>query len=203
MTTFLLIRHGETDAVGRSIMGWAPGWHLNENGRRQVERLANRLAPLPIRAIYTSPLERAIETAEAIGKPHGIAPQADDDFGEFRVGDWQGAPIADLDKRDDWRRFNVFRSGTRPPGGELALETQARVIHKLHELAGLHPDETVAVVSHGDPLRYGIAYFMGSPLDMVLRFEIHPASLSVVEFGEWGSKVMCVNDRGELRWGER
>jgi len=77
MTTFLLMRHGETDAVGKSIMGWRPGWHLNASGRKQVERLAARLAALPIRAIYTSPLERAVETAEAIGKSHGIEPRPD------------------------------------------------------------------------------------------------------------------------------
>src|SRR6516165_10256587 len=72
MTTFLLIRHGETDAVGKSIMGWAPGWRLNTSGRSQVENLAKRLEALPLRAIYTSPLERALETAEAIGKSHGL-----------------------------------------------------------------------------------------------------------------------------------
>jgi len=204
MTTFLLVRHGETDAVGRSIMGWAPGWHLNENGRRQAERLGARLAELPIRAIYTSPLERAVETAQAIAGHHGLAPQTDPDFGEFHAGEWQGISLEDLGKRDDWRRFNTIRSLTRAPGGEIAVETQARVVRKLHALAGRHDRETVAVVSHGDPLRAGIAYFLGIPLDMLLRFEVHPASLSVVELGEWGSKVLCVNDRGgELRWSER
>jgi broad specificity phosphatase PhoE len=204
MTTFLLIRHGETDAVGRSIMGWAPGWHLNDSGRAQVKRLAERLAALPIRAIYTSPLERAVETAEAIGGPHGLTLRKDDDFGEFHAGEWQGISLADLDKRDDWRRFNAVRSLTRAPGGELAIETQARVVRKIQELAGRHAGETVAVVSHGDPLRSAIAYFLGMPLDFLLRFEVHPASLSVVEVGEWGAKVLCVNDRGgEVSWRER
>src|SRR5438105_1964104 len=55
MTTFLLVRHGETDAVGKSMMGWAPGWHLNANGKSQVERLAELLAPLPIRAGVNRP----------------------------------------------------------------------------------------------------------------------------------------------------
>jgi probable phosphoglycerate mutase len=184
-------------------MGWTPGWHLNENGRRQVERLSARLAGLPIRAIYTSPLERAVETAEAIGKPHGITPQPDDAFGEFRFGDWQSIALAELDQRDDWRRFNTVRSLNRAPGGEMAIETQMRVVSKLHELAGRHPDETVAVVSHGDALRYAMAFFLGAPIDMVLRFEIHPASLNVVTLTEWGSKVLCMNDRGELNWNER
>jgi probable phosphoglycerate mutase len=185
-------------------MGWAPGWHLNENGRRQAERLGERLKALPIRAIYTSPLERAVETADAIAGAHGLQPQKDADFGEFHAGEWQGVSLEDLGKRDDWRRFNTIRSLTRAPGGEIAVETQARVVRKIHELAGRHDGETVAIVSHGDPLRAGIAYFLGIPLDMLLRFEVHPASLSVVELGEWGSKVLCVNDRGgQLKWSER
>ena len=79
-----------------------------------------------------------------------------------------------------------------------------RVVRKLHELAGRHRDQTVAVVSHGDPLRLAIAYFMGIAIDMLLRFEIHPASLSVLALDEDGAKVLCVNDRGgELKWAER
>jgi len=185
-------------------MGWAPGWRLNETGRRQVAKLAERLRALPIQAIYTSPLERAVETAETIGKPHGLAPQPDPDFGEFHAGDFEGVAIAELDQRDDWRRFNTFRSGTRVSGGEIAIETQARVIRKMQEITVKHRDQTVAIVSHGDPLRCAVAYFMGIPLDMLLRFELHPASLSVIEWGDWGAKVLCVNDRsGELKWSER
>jgi probable phosphoglycerate mutase len=169
-----------------------------------VKSLAERLETLPLRAIYTSPLERAFETAEAIGKSHGLAPSPDDDLGEYRIGDWQGHPIAELALRDEFRRFNTFRSGTRPPGGEMAFETQARVVRKIHELAARHRDQTVAIVSHGDPLRLAIAYFMGIAIDMLLRFEIHPASLSVLELDDQGAKVLCVNDRGgELKWAER
>ena len=185
-------------------MGWAPGWHLNETGRRQVERLAARLAGLPIQAIYTSPLERAVETAQAIAVKHELEPQPDPDFGEFHAGEFQGITLADLDQRDDWRRFNTVRSLTRAPGGEIAVETQARMAGKIHELAGRHDGGTVAIVSHADPLRAAIAYFLGMPLDFMLRFEVHPASLSVVELGDWQVKVLCVNDRGgELMWAER
>ena len=137
MTTFLLMRHGETDAVGKSIMGWRPGWHLNANGRKQVERLAARLAPLPIRAIYTSPLERAVETAEAVAKPHGIEPRPD--RGTRRVScaaNGKAVAIDDLDRAEEWRRFNQFRGGTRAPGGELMIETQARMIRGAGAGAG-------------------------------------------------------------------
>ena len=193
MTTFLLMRHGETDAAGKSIMGWQPGWHLNANGRKQVERLAARLAALPIRAIYTSPLERAVETAEAVGKPNGIVPRPHPDLGEFHAGEWEGEAIDDLDRRDDWRRFNHFRGGTRAPGGELAIEMQSRMIGRVQALAQEHEGETVGIVSHGDPLRAVVAFYMGIPIDMLLRFEVSPASVSVVELSEWGARVMCVN----------
>jgi broad specificity phosphatase PhoE len=180
-------------------MGWRPGWRLNENGRRQVERLAARLAPLPIRAIYSSPLERAVETAQAVGKPHGIEPRPDPELGEFHAGEWEGAAFDDLDRRDEWRRFNQFRGGTRAPGGELMIETQARMVRKVQALAAEHVDETVGIVSHGDPLRAVVAFYMGIPIDMMLRFEISPASLSIVEISDWGARIMCVNVETEPR----
>jgi broad specificity phosphatase PhoE len=189
------MRHGETDAVGKSIMGWRPGWHLNGNGRKQVERLAARLAALPIRAIYTSPLERAVETAEAVAKPHGIEPRSDPELGEFHAGEWEGCAIGDLDRVEEWRKFNHFRAGTRAPGGELMIETQARMIRRIQALAQEHEGGTVGIVSHGDPLRAAVAFYMGIPMDMLLRFEISPASVSVLELSEWGARVMCVNDR--------
>ena len=203
MTTFLLIRHGETDAVGRSIMGWAPGWHLNETGRRQAERLATRLAGLPIQAIlarWNGPL-----------KPHRPLPSSMNWSRSPTPTSGNSTPAAGRESRSPtWtsattrRRFNTVRSLTRAPGGEIAVETQARMVRKIHELAGRHDGGTVAIVSHGDPLRAAIAYFLGMPLDFLLRFEVHPASLSVVELGEWGVEVLCVNDRGgEVHWKER
>jgi broad specificity phosphatase PhoE len=194
MTTFLLIRHGETDAVGNRIMGWTPGRNLNAAGRAQAERLSSRLAQLPIRAIYTSPLERAIETAEAIAKPHALEPQRDEELGEVRFGSWEGLTIAELQQRKDFRKYNLFRSGARPPGGgELMIEVQSRMVREVVRLAEQHPEETVALVSHGDPLRAVVAWCLGIPLDLLLRFELGTASVSVVELAEWGPRVMSLN----------
>lgn len=194
MTTFLLIRHGETAAVGREIMGWRPGWHLNANGRQQAERLAARLAGRPIRAIYTSPLERALETAGILAAPHAIEPRQDADFGEVRFGDWEGLKFDELERIEEFRRYKRFRTGVRPPGGEMLVEVQARVVRKLQALALEHADATVAVVSHGDALRCTLAYYLGMPLDLITRFEISTASLSVLELAEWGARVMSLNE---------
>jgi len=197
MTTFLLIRHGETDAVGKSLMGWAPGWHLNQTGALQAQGLAVRLAKLPLKAIYTSPLERTRETANAIAQPHGITPQPMEEFGEVRQGEWEGESIAALDGLEEWRRYNTFRSGVRTPGGELMIETQNRMVGALLALANRHRDEMAAVISHGDPLRCAVAYFLGIPIDLLLRFEISPASVTVLEIGSWGPRLLCLNHTGE------
>jgi broad specificity phosphatase PhoE len=198
MTTFLLIRHGDTDAIGSVMAGWTPGWHLNPRGRQRAEKLAERLAGVAIRAVYTSPLERAIETAEPIARGHGLELQHVPEIGEIHIGEWQGLTMQELDKREDWRRFNTFRCGTRAPGGELMLETQTRMVRQLDSLRSKHPDEIVALVSHGDPLRGALAYFLGIPLDLVLRLEVSPASLSIVQIHDWGARVLCLNDTGEL-----
>lgn len=193
MTTFLLIRHGETAALGREIMGWRAGWSLNAKGRDQAAGLAARLAHYPIHAIYTSPLERAVETAGILAAPHGIEPRQDADFGEVRFGEWEGLKFEELDRLEGWRLYNRFRQGVRPPGGEMLIEVQARVVRKLQELALEHRDASVAVVSHGDALRSALAYYLGMPLEMILRFEISTASLSVLHLAEWGARVMSLN----------
>jgi len=194
MTTFLLIRHGDTDAIGQVMAGWTPGWHLNARGKQQAERLAQRLSDRPIRAIYTSPLERTMETAEPIARRHGLEPQQVEALGEIRLGEWEGRPFTELDRREDWRKFNAFRSGTRAPGGELMIETQTRMVQQITLLRERHPEETIAVVSHADPLRALIAYFFGMPLDLISRLEIGPASLSVLQVHGWGARVLGLNE---------
>jgi broad specificity phosphatase PhoE len=106
--------------------------------------------------------------------------------------------MAELDRREDWRRFNRFRSGARAPGGEMMIETQARMIRQLECIRARHPEDTVAVVSHGDPLRSVVAYYLGAPLDVAVRIEISPASLSVIRVAEWGARVICVNETEEI-----
>jgi probable phosphomutase (TIGR03848 family) len=198
MTTFLLIRHGETDAIGKSMMGWLPGWHLNQAGQRQVMKLGERLARLPIRALYTSPLERATETAEAVARSHGLEPQKVEDLGEIRMGEWEGLTMQELDGREDWKKFNTYRSGARCPGGETMAEVQVRMMRQLQCLETRHANQMVAVVSHGDPLRAAVSYYLGVPVDLMQRFEISPGSVTAVEAAEWGPRVLCVNETGDV-----
>jgi probable phosphoglycerate mutase len=160
--------------------------------------VGERLARVKIRAIYTSPLERAIETAEPLARRHGLTPQRVEQLGEIRFGEWEGLTMEELERREDWRLYNSFRSGASPPGGEYMLETQARMVRQLECLRARHAGETVAVVSHGDPLRGYVAHCLGVPLDLMLRFDISPGSISVVEAAEWGARVVRLNDTGDL-----
>jgi len=179
-------------------MGWKPGWHLNSNGRRQAEQLAHRMAQFPIRAIYTSPLERAVETAEPIANRLKVPLHRSNELGEVQFGEWEGRTIRELDESEEWRRYNAFRSGVRVPGGELMIETQARMMNKLECLSRQHEDQSIALVSHADPIRAVLALFMGIPMDFMLRFEISPGSVSVVETGAWAPRILCVNGAGDL-----
>jgi|SRR4051794_10953983 broad specificity phosphatase PhoE len=198
MTTFLLVRHGETDAVGRFLTGWKTGCHLNDRGKLQVSRLAQSLLGLAMQAIYTSPLERAVETAEILGKPQGLSPVIRDDLGELRFGEWEGKTFEELSQDRMWASFNTTRSLVRAPGGELMIETQTRMIREIESLRDRHQNETVAVVSHLDPLRSLLAHCLGMPLDLLLRFEMNPGSVSLLRYFEDQPVVLCMNHMGEL-----
>ena len=117
MTTFLLIRHAAHDLLGRRLAGRMPGVSLNGEGRRQVERLAERLAGASIRAVISGPLERARETAEPLARGLGLPVQISAAVDEIDFGEWTGLPFAELDQDPRWCWFNTFRSGARAPCG--------------------------------------------------------------------------------------
>src|SRR5450432_4242879 len=104
--------------VGKGLSGWLPGISLDENGRRQAERLAERMSAIPISAIYSSPLERALETAGPLARDKALDILRHRAFSEVNFGDWQGKDFAEIEKDERWRSFNDFRSGTPAPGGE-------------------------------------------------------------------------------------
>ena len=196
MTTFYLIRHGDTAAVGRYVAGRAPGVSLTESGRRQVAELAERLAREPVRHLVCSPLDRTRETAEPVARRLGLAVQVADELTELDFGAWTGQTFDQVAPDEHWRRFNAFRSGTPAPGGELMLEAQARVVPWMRRVSQEAPDQTIVAVSHGDVIRAALLYYLGMPLDFYGRIEISPASVSVVAVGPYGPVVLGLNRTG-------
>jgi probable phosphomutase (TIGR03848 family) len=197
-TTFLLIRHAINDTVDVRIAGRTPGVHLNDEGRRQAEELAHRLDRIQLDAIYSSPLERAFETAEPIAERHGLGITRLDSLSEIDFGDWTWKALDELHADELWHQFNTFRSGMRIPGGETIVEVQARTVCELLRLREKHPEGTLAIVGHGDPIRAVISFYLGSPLDFMLRFVIDPASVSIIELAEASSRLLLMNSTAEL-----
>jgi probable phosphomutase (TIGR03848 family) len=194
MSTFYFIRHGTNDMLGKSIAGWLPGVHLNKEGREQAGRLASYLGSHPIQRIYSSPLERAMETAQPLAKTLKLEIQSTNELGEVQFGDWNGATLENLDRQHLWKQWNTFRTGTRIPNGDMMILVQARMAAFLQKLREEFPGETIALFSHGDPIRAALAYYLGIPLDYMLRFEVDPASVSVLSITDYGPRVLSMND---------
>jgi len=193
MTTFILIRHGLTDAVGHTMTGHSAGVHLNAAGRDQAASLPARLGPVPIAAIYSSPLERARETAQPIADARGLRIEIEPRFIEVDFGGWTNRRFADLAGDPHWQLYNAFRGVTRPPDGEELVDVQTRTLAALLDIQTRHPDAVVAVVSHADTLRAVLLYFLGMPIDFVQRLDVSPARISVLQLGESAPRVLHVN----------
>ena len=199
MTTFLLIRHALCDPVGKSIAGRATGIHLNEAGRRQAAALAVRLGGLPVAAIRSSPLERAMETAKPLASVLGLPVAKDEGLNEIDFGNWTGRTFTELDSLPGWRDFNKRRSSTRIPGGEIMAEVVSRSLATLEQVRRT-PELTgrlVALVSHGDVLRSLIAHCIGMDPNAINGIEIVPASVSILlsENGNW--RLLLLNSTEE------
>lgn len=176
--------------------GRRPGLHLSEEGQAQAERIADRFGLLPIKAIYSSPIERATETAEPLARRVGVPVQTDRALIEVETGDWTGRPFSELDAESGWSRFNTFRSSTRIPNGELMLEVQVRVVDFLEKARKEHPDELVALFSHGDVVKSAVMLYAGIPLDFCNRIEISPGSATIIGLDDSHARVLRVNDTG-------
>jgi probable phosphomutase (TIGR03848 family) len=199
MTTFLLIRHATNDWVRQGrLAGWTPGVHLNAEGQAQAQALGERLAFVSLAAVYSSPLERALETAQAVAGPHGLEVQVRAGIGEVQYGEWNGQSLKRLVKTPRWTALRLYPSGTRFPGGETIGEMQARVVATLNEIGTRHPQDIVAVVAHADVIKAAVAYYAGVPLDLFQRLVISPASLTVLTFGRFGPQLVRMNDTGTL-----
>jgi len=215
VTTVLLVRHGLTATTGQLLTGWTPGVGLDERGRAQAKALGERLAPVPLDAIVTSPLDRCQQTVEEIvaaragrpgaaGAPAGegnpsAGPVTDERVGECKYGDWTGKPLKELEKDPLWPVVQAHPSAVTFPGpeGESMLDMQHRAVSAVREWnARLGKDATYLVCSHGDVIKAIVADSLGLHLDQCQRIVADPCSLTVIRYTPLRPFLLRLNDTG-------
>jgi len=214
VTTVLLVRHGLTATTGHVLTGWMPGISLDDRGRGQAAALAARLAALPLDAIISSPLERCLQTAEAIaggragqgagqpadqsaGQEAGQGVLTDDRVGECHYGDWTGKPLKKLVKEPLWRVVQAHPSAVTFPGGESMPDVQHRAVAAVREWnAKLGPAATYLICSHGDVIKGIVADSLGLHLDQSQRIQVDPCSLTVIRYTPLRPFLIRMNDTG-------
>jgi probable phosphoglycerate mutase len=176
------------------LPGRSSGLHLADAGKAQAQATADALAPLPkIDAVYSSPLERARETAAPIAAARGLKVHVDRGLLEIDVGDWTGEELKKLRRTPEWKVVQRHPSGFRFPGGESFVELQARIVATIARLVAAHPGGTVVAVSHADTIKAAVVHALGAHLDMFQRVSIAPCSVTSVAYGELGPMVLAVN----------
>lgn len=197
MTTLYLIRHGHNDFLGKhKLAGRMPNVHLSSEGCRQAEALSRILSSVKFEAIYASPLERAVETAEPLARDHGLDILIREGLLEIGYGTWQGQSLKALRRRKLWPIIQNTPSLARFPEGESFPEAQARVVAEIEALRDMHRREKaiIACVFHSDPIKLAIAHYLGMALDLFQRITISPASISVLAISKSGIRVIGFND---------
>ncbi len=196
-TTVLLVRHGLTPTTGKVLPGRAKGLHLADEGRRQAEIAAERIAELGnVDAVYSSPLERAKETAAPISKALGLKTRIDRGLFECDFGDWTGKELSKLNKLPEWQTVQRAPSTFRFPNGESFTEMQTRMVSTLDRLRLAHPGGTIVCVSHADTIKAAVAHALGTHIDLFQRIVISPASVSALTWHAGGPIVLTVNSTG-------
>ena len=195
MTTILLIRHAENEYVSKGrLAGRLPGIHLNENGKQQADQLAINLSKAPIKAIYSSPLERCLETARPLANALGLDIIPKDGLLEIDFGEWQDHTLKQLRRRKLWKTVQGNPARMQFPNGETFINAQMRIINELEKISGIHKlKDLVACFSHADLIRLAIAHYIGTPLDLFQRIAIAPTSVSTLFLGGFGARIMNVN----------
>jgi probable phosphoglycerate mutase len=198
MTSFFFIRHGDHSLLGKAMAGRMPGVHLSPEGQRQAETLVQRLEAVQFSALYASPLERTQETAKPLATDRNLEVHVTDALNEVDFGQWTGMNIDLMHQDKQWELWNSSRSCSRPPGGEMLVEVQSRVVDKVEVLREAYLDHTVALFTHSDTIRAAICFYLGVPVDMCVRIAIDPASISILRFYGNKPEIARVNDTGVI-----
>ena len=194
MPVLFLVRHALHGQVGRSLVGRAPGIPLSSEGKAQAEALGRHFAGVEFARVLSSPVQRAIETAEAIAHLRGLAVEVVDDLIEIDCGDWTGLSFADLDRDPRWHVWNTERHDAAIPGGEAFSAVRDRVSALVDRLAGEDGGPAV-LVSHADVVKAAVMALTGMPLNLHDRIVVDPASITTLELWRPGAgRVLRLNE---------
>lgn len=199
MTTVLLVRHGLTAMTGPVLAGRTPGVDLDERGQLQAARLAERLAGVAINAIVSSPLERCVQTAQAIASNRETTVETDPRLIECGYGDWTGQEIKKLAKDPLWKVVQAHPSAVTFPGdgGEAMRDAQVRAVDAVRSWNDrLGRDATWVACSHADIIKSVVADALGMHLDTFQRIVVDPCSVTVITYTDLRPFVVRVNDTG-------
>lgn len=197
MARILLVRHAPTPETGDRLTGRTPGVSLGGQGRKDAEAAAAALAGLEVAAVYTSPIERTLETARIIARPHGLSPIADQGLIEIDFGAWEGRTFEALKETRLWKTVQRRPSRVQFPDGESFVSAQVRAVEATERIAGAHPGQAAVAVSHCDVIKLVLSHFLGQPLDLFQRIHIDTASVSDLrrqKDGPWS--IASINARG-------
>lgn len=201
MPILLLIRHGDNDVFKTRLAGRMPGVHLNADGLRQAKLLAQSLANAPLAAIYSSPLERALETAAPLAEAHRLEVQIHPGLIEIGYGRLQGRTYKQVQRMKVWKQVHEQPSAVQFPGGERMTDVLQRVVAALDELSAQHTEQQViACVTHGDVVRLAVAHYLGLPLDEYNRFMVSTASVTTLALGNGRARLLNLNQVAQPAW---
>ncbi|WP_375499068.1 MSMEG_4193 family putative phosphomutase [uncultured Jatrophihabitans sp.] len=202
MSTVFLVRHGLTAMTGPVLAGRTPGVHLDERGVKQAAAVAERIAAVPLTAIVTSPLDRCLETSQAIRdaqRAAGREPEwhVDERIIECDYGDWTAKPFKELMKQPMWKVVQSQPSAAQFPGGEKLTDMSARVIEAVRDWdSRLAADAVWVACAHGDIIKAIVADALGLHLDQYQRLVPDPCSVSIIRYTDTRPYVIKVNDTG-------
>lgn len=197
MPTVILVRHGRTTANADGVLaGWSSGVFLDDRGQEQAAAVADRLADVRLDALVSSPLDRTMQTADAIAaRQPAVARHVDDRIGECRYGEWTGRRLADLADEPLWATVQGHPSAVTFPGGESMPAMQLRAVSAVRDWnERLGDDAVYAMVSHGDVIKAILADALGMHLDAFQRIQADPCSLSIVRYTAMRPFVIVMND---------
>ena len=191
----VLVRHAEAEESARGRCYGTLDVGLSPLGRAQCAALEASLAEEPVAAVVSSPRVRALETAGAIARPHGLHVVVDEGLRELDFGELEGRTYDEIAGTlpDLYAAWMTTPTEVRFPGGESYADLKRRALAAVERLRSSHDGEAVVAVTHGGVVRAVVSDALGMPAERIFRLAVDPASTSVVEWLDGEPLVRCLN----------